>query len=212
MFYKIFTRVLDIVISIIAIIVFSPLMLVIAVWIKFDSQGPVFADVPDRVGLDYIPFRIYKFRSMVVNAHNILREDSKYKKLYLEYKNNNYKLKNDPRITKIGKFIRKYSIDEIPQFLNVFLGEMSLVGPRAYYFDELEFYMKSNPDFKKHIKEITSVKPGITGIWQVSGRSEIPFDKRIEIDLEYSRSKSIKKNLVILFKTPFAVLLKKGAY
>ena len=212
MFYKIFTRALDIVISIIAIIVFSPLMLVIAIWIKFDSQGPVFADVPYRVGLDYIPFRIYKFRSMVVNAHNILREDSKYKKLYLEYKNNNYKLKNDPRITKIGKFIRKYSIDEIPQFLNVFLGEMSLVGPRAYYFDELEFYMKSNPDFKKHIKEITSVKPGITGVWQVSGRSEIPFDKRIEIDLEYSRSKSIRKNLVILFKTPFAVLLKKGAY
>ena len=212
MLYKVFTRILDIIISIIAIIVFSPLMIVIAILIKIETRGPVFADVPERVGLHYKPFKFYKFRSMIVNAHSLLREDPKYKKLYDEYKNNNYKLKDDPRVTKVGKFIRKYSIDELPQFFNVFLGDMSIVGPRAYYFDELEFYMKSNPDFKRHIQEITSIKPGITGVWQISGRSEIPFDKRIEIDLEYSRNKSIRKNLVIIFKTPFAVLLKRGAY
>ena len=212
MFYKVFTRILDIIISIFAIIIFSPLMIFVAIAIKLESKGPIFADVPHRVGLHYRPFRFYKFRSMIVNAHNIIREDPKYKKLYDEYRNNNYKLESDPRVTGVGRFIRKYSIDEIPQFFNVFLGDMSLVGPRAYYFDELEFYIKSNPAYKNDIVEITNIKPGITGVWQISGRSKISFDKRIAIDLEYSRSKSIRKNLIILFKTPFAVLSKKGAY
>ncbi len=212
MVYEIVTRIIDIIVSIFAIIIFSPIMLITAILIMIDSKGPILADVPERVGRNYQPFKFYKFRSMVVSAHTMLKEDPKYSKLYKEYKKNSYKLKNDPRVTKVGKFIRKYSIDEFPQFFNILKGDMSLVGPRAYYFDELEYYISMNPEVEEDIAIITGIKPGLTGVWQISGRSEISFDKRIKIDLEYAKMRSIKRNIIILFKTPFAVFSKRGAY
>ena len=144
---------------------------------------------------------MYKFRSMITNAHQILREDPKFAELYKEYKKGSYKLMNDPRITPVGKFIRKHSIDEIPQLLNVIRGEMSIVGPRAYYRDELDEQQKKYPYTKPMVRKVLSVKPGITGLWQVSGRSEINFDKRIALDAYYVDTISLLNDLRIIFKT-----------
>jgi len=179
--------------------------------IKLNSPGPVFADVPERVGKDGKKFKMYKFRSMIVNAHQMLREDPKLKDLYSQYKKGSYKLKKDPRITSIGKILRKHSIDEIPQLINVLRGEMSLVGPRAYYPDELDHQSKQYPKTKKLVQRVLSVKPGITGLWQVSGRSEINFDKRIAIDATYVDKLSLMKDIKIIIKTPLVMLTGKGA-
>ncbi|GIW64957.1 MAG: hypothetical protein KatS3mg092_0890 [Patescibacteria group bacterium] len=204
-------RFLDIILSLILLILFSPLCLITAILIKLDSKGPIFADVPERIGENGKKFKMYKFRTMIINAHYLLRTDPKFKKLFEEYKKSSYKLKNDPRITKIGKFLRKHSIDEIPQLINVLKGEMSLVGPRAYYPDELEDQLNKYPKTKKLINKVLSVKPGITGLWQVSGRSEINFDKRIEIDSKYVDDLSLFNDLKIIFKTPFVMISGKGA-
>jgi exopolysaccharide production protein ExoY len=154
---------------------------------------------------------MYKFRSMIKDAHHMLISDPEFKKLYEEYKRGGYKLRADPRITKVGKFIRKYSIDEVPQFINVLRGEMSLVGPRAYYPDELRDQQKEYPNTKDAVKIVLSVKPGITGVWQVSGRSEINFDKRIHLDASYAAKRSILYDFYMLVKTPEAMLSGKGA-
>ncbi|MGD8744610.1 MAG: sugar transferase, partial [Candidatus Woesebacteria bacterium] len=136
MFYTVSKRVIDIVGAVFLIILFSPIMLVAAILVKVTSPGPIFADTPKRVGKSGERFYTYKFRSMIVNAHNLIREDPRFKKLYDEYKKSSYKLTDDPRVTKVGKFIRKFSIDEMPQLFNVLKGEMSIVGPRPYYVDE----------------------------------------------------------------------------
>ena len=141
----------------------------------------------------------------------MLREDPKFKDLYNQYKKGSYKLKKDPRITSIGRVLRKHSIDEIPQLINVLRGEMSLVGPRAYYPDELDHQSKQYPRTKKLVQRVLSVKPGITGLWQVSGRSEINFDKRIAIDATYVDKLSLIKDLKIIVKTPLVMLTGKGA-
>ena len=117
----------------------------------------------------------------------------------------------DPRVTPLGKFIRKYSIDEMPQLLNVFRGEMSIVGPRPYLPDELAEQQEKYPGTEKYVKEMHTVKPGITGYWQVTGRSEVNFDKRIEMDAYYARKKSIFLDVLILMKTPWAMITGKGA-
>jgi undecaprenyl-phosphate galactose phosphotransferase len=122
-----------------------------------------------------------------------------------------YKLINDPRVTKVGKFIRKHSLDEVPQFFNILLGDMSLVGPRAYYPDEIKEQQQKYPDTKQAVKIVLSVKPGLTGFWQVSGRSEINFDKRIQMDAEYVKKRSIIYDLKIVAKTPWAMISGKGA-
>ncbi|MCL4374392.1 sugar transferase [Patescibacteria group bacterium] len=204
-------RIIDIFSSAFLLILFSPLCLVTAVAIKIDSPGPVFADVPARVGKSGKKFKMYKFRSMVVNAHRLLRADPRFKALYDQYKKSSYKLKKDPRITAVGKVLRKHSIDEVPQLINVLKGEMSLVGPRAYYPDELDHQQDQYPQTKKLVNKVLSVKPGITGLWQVSGRSEINFDKRIAIDATYVDHLSLVKDLKIIFKTPFIMLTGKGA-
>lgn len=204
-------RPIDVVFSIILLILFFPIGLVAALLIKLDSSGPIFADVPERVGQYGRKFKMYKFRSMIVNAHFLLRTDTRFRALFQEYKRGSYKLKNDPRVTKVGKFIRKHSIDEIPQLINVLKGEMSLVGPRAYYPDELENQLKRFPHTKKLVKKVLSVKPGITGLWQVSGRSEINFDKRIAIDAQYVDNMSLWQDLKIIFKTPLVMISGKGA-
>ena len=192
-------------------VVFSPVLLIAAAVIKLTSPGPIMADTPRRVGKNERLFYPYKFRSMIINAHRLLRRDPRFKKLYSEYKKSSYKLRSDPRVTPVGKFLRKHSIDEIPQLLNVLKGEMSIVGPRPYYPDELAHQLERYPQTQKLVKEVLSVRPGITGFWQVSGRSEVNFDKRIEMDAFYARKRSIWVDLLILLKTPFAMFTGKGA-
>ncbi len=148
---------------------------------------------------------------MVENAHEILREKPEFAKLYNEYKKGSYKLKDDPRITRVGHFIRKHSLDEIPQFINILKGDMSLVGPRAYYPDELREQQKRYPETREAVKIVLSVKPGVTGQWQVSGRSEINFDKRIQMDAQYVKKSSMIYDILIIFKTPGAMITGKGA-
>ncbi|RJQ26260.1 sugar transferase [Candidatus Parcubacteria bacterium] len=211
MFYDIIKRALDIFSSIILIIIFLPVIILSIIAIKLDSRGPFFADTPKRVGRYGKLFRMYKFRSMVQNAHSMLTNSPENSRLYEEYKKSGYKLRNDPRITKVGRTIRKYSLDEIPQFINVLKGEMSLVGPRAYYADELRDQQKKYPYTKEAVKIVLSAKPGITGIWQVSGRSEINFDKRIQLDANYASKRSVFFDLYIILKTPLAMLSGKGA-
>ena len=211
MWYEIQKRIIDLIGGIILLIIFSPIMLVTAIVVKFTSEGPVFADIPKRVGKNGKLFRLYKFRSMFVNAHSLMKTDPRFKKLYQEYKKSSYKLHKDPRVTQFGKFIRKYSIDETPQFINVIKGEMSIVGPRAYYLDELEEQQSQYPKTKPLVKEMLSVNPGITGFWQVTGRSEVNFDKRIEMDAYYARKRSILLDILILLKTPWAMISGKGA-
>ncbi|MCJ7826227.1 sugar transferase, partial [Patescibacteria group bacterium] len=138
MVYDFFKRVIDIVGSIILSIIFLPFCLLTAIAIALDSRGPIFADTPKRVGNNGKLFKLYKFRSMIMNAHKILRKDPKMARLYQQYRQNSYKLTYDPRVTSVGHFIRKHSIDEIPQLFNVIKGDMSLVGPRPYYQDELK--------------------------------------------------------------------------
>lgn len=204
-------RVMDIVLSAILLILFLPLIILIFIAIKLDSKGPILADTPERVGKRGRLFKMYKFRSMVENAHEMLRENPEYKKLYSVYKRGSYKLKNDPRVTRAGRFIRKHSLDEIPQLFNILKGDMSLVGPRAYYPDELKEQQKKYPYTEESVRIVLSVKPGLTGYWQVSGRSEINFDKRIEMDATYVKKQNIFYDLLIILKTPWAMISGKGA-
>lgn len=209
--YEILKRTLDVFSALVLIVTFSPVMIITAVAIKLNTNGPVLAETPKRVGRGGKLFYPYKFRSMIANAHVLLRTDPRFKKLYEEYKKSSYKLHEDPRVTSVGKIIRKHSVDEIPQLFNVLKGEMSLVGPRPYYPDELEEQLKKYPDKKKYLKDVISVRPGITGYWQVSGRSDVNFDKRFEMDAYYARKKSLFLDLVIILKTPWVMISGKGA-
>lgn len=211
MFYETTKRLIDIFASIIIGIIFLPICVITAIAIKLETPGPVFADIPGRVGKNGKIFRLYKFRSMITGAHQLLRTDPRFKELFEEYKKSSYKLHDDPRWTKVGKFIRKYSIDEIPQFINILRGEMSIVGPRPYYPDELEEQQKKFPQTQDQVKEVLSAKPGVTGEWQVSGRSEVNFDKRIAMDFSYVKRKSILYDLWIMIQTPYAMISAKGA-
>lgn len=208
---KYLKRLMDVVLATILLILFSPIRLVISILIKLDSKGPVLADIPERVGRGNSLFVLHKFRSMIVNSHFALRNDKKFIKLYEEYKKNSFKLHDDPRITRVGKIIRKYSLDELPQFINVIKGEMSIVGPRAYYPDELDEQQRKYPNTRPMVTKVLSVRPGITGLWQVSGRSEVNFDKRIAMDAYYVDHVSLLEDVRIIFKTPWAMISAKGA-
>lgn len=214
MLFELIKRLIDLVGAVFLIILFSPMMLVTAILIKLTSPGPLLVErdnsTAQRVGKNGKIFYHYKFRSMMVDAYNVLKTDPKFKRLYQEYKKSSFKLRKDPRITKVGKFIRKYSIDETPQFFNVLRGEMSIVGPRPYFVDELEEQQKKYPHTREFVKETLTVRPGITGYWQVSGRSEVHFDKRIEMDAYYARKKSFLFDIMILLKTPWAMISGKG--
>jgi exopolysaccharide production protein ExoY len=211
MIYAFIKRFIDMVGSIVLAVLFLPVCIITAIAIVFDSSGPVFADTPQRVGKNGKLFKLYKFRSMVLNAHEKLRNDPKLAKLYSEYKRNSYKLTDDPRITKVGRFIRKHSIDEIPQILNVLKGDMSLVGPRPYYPDELVEQQRKYPHTKDLVKVVLSAKPGVSGHWQVSGRSEVNFDKRIKMDADYVKKRSLVMDISIILQTPWAMISGKGA-
>ena len=210
-YYEFIKRSIDIVFSTLLIIIFSPIIAIVSIAIKLDSKGPILADTPERVGKNGKLFKMYKFRSMVENAHELLRENPKFAELYRDYKKGSYKLKDDPRITKMGHFIRKHSLDEVPQFFNILKGDMSLVGPRAYYPDELRDQRRRSPLTKNSVKVVLSVKPGVTGYWQVSGRSEINFDKRIKMDASYVKKRSVIYDLLIILRTPWAMISGKGA-
>ncbi len=210
-YYEFIKRSIDIVFSTLLIIIFSPIIAIVSIAIKLDSKGPILADTPERVGKNGKLFKMYKFRSMVENAHELLRENPKFAELYRDYKKGSYKLKDDPRITKMGHFIRKHSLDEVPQFFNILKGDMSLVGPRAYYPDELRDQQRRYPLTKNSVKVVLSVKPGVTGYWQVSGRSEINFDKRIKMDASYVKKRSVIYDLLIILRTPWAMISGKGA-
>lgn len=210
--YEYYTkRAIDILLSLILLIMFFPVCVILAILIKATSKGPIFADVPHRVGQNGHRFKMFKFRSMIMNAHQLLRTDPKFKELFDQYKKGSYKLYNDPRVTPVGKFIRKHSLDEIPQILNVIRGEMSIVGPRAYYPDELENQQEEFPHVRTLVKKVLSVRPGITGLWQVSGRSEINFDERIIIDAKYVDTISLFTDVKIMIKTPLVMITGKGA-
>lgn len=203
--FDITKRLIDIVGSLVLLIVFSPFLLAAAVLIKIGSPGPIIFK-QKRVGQKG-EFYMYKFRSMYI-GDNDKRLREQYPELWEKYKKSDWKLpmKEDPRITPIGKILRTTSIDEMPQFINVLKGEMSLVGPRAYRDEELLEYEAKYPQTKKYIDIIRSAKPGITGLWQTSGRNELSFEKRAELDANYIKNRSFRQEILILFKTPFAML------
>lgn len=208
--FEIAKRFIDIIGSIIGILIFSPIMILVAVYIKLVSPGgSVFADTIGRVGFKGKEFRLLKFRSMIPNAQAWLESQPE---LFKKYKENNFKLDPDPRLILGGKFIRKYSLDELPQFINIFVGDMSLVGPRAYFKFELEEQLKKHPETKKDIEDMQNAKPGLTGVWQTSGRSSVGFVERIKMDADYSRKRSLLYDILIIIKTPLVVIFGKGAY
>ncbi len=207
--YSIGKRALDIVGGIVGLILFAIPMLITAIFIKLVSpEGPVFADTILRVGKDGKQFRMYKFRSMIPNAQKWLENNPE---LFKKYKENSYKLDPDPRLIKGGAFIRKMSIDELPQFLNVLKGDMSIVGFRAYYPFELIEQGEKHPEAKPDIAQALTVKPGITGVWQTSGRSNVGFCERVKMDAAYAKKRSLVYDLLVILKTPYIVLTKKGA-
>ncbi|NBO17410.1 MAG: sugar transferase [Proteobacteria bacterium] len=207
--YFFFKRFLDIIGSLIGIIIFSPLMLITAAYIYAVSPGPVLATTKPRVGKNGKYFNLLKFRSMIPNAQEWLESQPE---LFKKYKDNNFKLDPDPRLIKGGKAIRKYSLDELPQFFNILVGDMSIVGPRAYFDFELDEQLRNHPQTKEDIELMKESKPGLTGTWQVSGRSGIGFVERIKMDADYSKKKSILYDLNIILKTPYVVIFGKGAY
>jgi len=209
--YESVKRVIDVVGSAFLSVLFLPICVLVGIAILLDSEGPILADTPERVGKKGKPFKLYKFRSMIENAHLMLRKDPGMAKLYSQYRRNSYKLIDDPRVTRVGRFIRRHSLDEIPQILNVLKGEMSLVGPRPYYQDELIEQQRKYPHTKDLVKFVLSAKPGVTGFWQVSGRSEVNFDKRIKMDADYVKKQSLLLDFLILLKSPWAMISGRGA-
>jgi len=203
--YDIVKRGIDIFFSLFLLIFFLPVWFIVPLLIYFDSPGPIIYR-HRRIGKNKKPFNMLKFRSMVQNADEILYQ--KNPRLLQKFKDGDWKLANDPRITKLGKLLRSLTIDEFPQLLNVLKGDMSLVGPRAYTNQEIKEQTKKYPKTKPLVKDVLKTKPGITGVWQTSGRNEIPFDKRAQMDSKYARSKSIQKDLAIIFKTPKAMISK----
>lgn len=202
--YLFIKRCIDIIGALIGLIISSPIFILVSIMYLFgESKGPVFFKQL-RYGKNGELFYIYKFRSMVVNADEKLKQN---KVLYQKYIKNNYKLEQneDPRITKVGRFLRKTSLDELPQFINVLKGDMSLVGPRPIVEEELKEYKDKGNDF-------LSVKPGMTGYWQVSGRSNVGYPERVNLELYYVYNSSLILDLKIIIKTILLVLLRKGAY
>ena len=185
MVYKFFKRLFDITISMIGLITTSPILLITAIAIKLESSGPIIFK-QERLGLNGKVFKIYKFRSMCVDAE----------------KGGVYEKKGDPRVTKVGKFIRKTSIDELPQFINILKGEMSLIGPRP----ALTYHPWSYSEYTEEQKRMFHVRPGVTGWAQVNGRKEVEWPRRIELNVEYVDKMSLYFDLTIFFKTIFKVL------
>lgn len=201
-------RAFDLIFSAFAIILTLPLMVIIAIAIKLTDKGPVLFK-QKRPGLNGHEFYLYKFRTMYVDNERILKDfldkNPKAREQWIKYR----KLKDyDPRVTPIGRFLRKFSLDELPQFFNVLKGDMSVVGPRPYIWKEFEDYRVP----KEVVKELLSVKPGVTGLWQIEARNEATFEERIKMDLDYIKKRSFWLDLKIILKTIKVMLTGKGAY
>lgn len=202
---RITKRIFDLIIGSVAFLLVLPILIVVSVWIKLDSKGPVFFN-GERIGKDGKLFKCYKFRSMYMNSDELLKKHLRENPELQEEWKRFQKLKgNDIRVTKVGRFIRKYSLDELPQIFNVFKGEMSLVGPRPYLPREKEM-------MGKYYNIIITTVPGITGYWQVNGRSNVEFKGRLLMDNWYIRNWSVWIDLVLLLKTIKTVFFKSGAY
>jgi lipopolysaccharide/colanic/teichoic acid biosynthesis glycosyltransferase len=199
-------RLFDVVFSLLVLICGAPIYLLIGLLIYIDSPGSVFY-IQERVGKNYRHFRCIKFRTMIENADDLLVDLISNSADVRQEFTDNFKLKNDPRITPIGKFLRCTSLDELPQFWNVLVGDMSVVGPRPLVPEELVKY-------EHHIDKVLTIKPGITGLWQVSGRNDIPYHKRVQIDVYYADRHNIWLDLWVTMKTVSVVLFPKnnGAY
>ena len=199
-------RLFDIGFSLIVLSIFSPLYLVIAIAIAFTSSGSIFY-VQTRVGRNFRPFNCIKFRTMVNNADQMLDRIVAQSPQMKEEFANDFKLKQDPRITRIGHFLRLTSLDELPQFWNVLKGDMSVVGPRPLVPEELQRN-------GRRINTVLKIKPGITGLWQVSGRNDIPYPKRIQIDVYYATSRNWLLDIWVIVKTVGVMIFpyKNGAY
>jgi lipopolysaccharide/colanic/teichoic acid biosynthesis glycosyltransferase len=198
--YKFVKRFFDIVLASIGMIVLSPIFLIISLAIKLESKGPIFFK-HTRIGKDGKIIKIYKFRSMVNNAEDMIKEFTpEQMKEYRE----NYKLTNDPRITKVGKFLRKTSLDELPQLINIIKGDLSIIGPRPVVSDELKKYGTNTRKF-------LSVTPGLTGYWAANGRSCTSYEQRMQMELFYIDNLSLKMDIKVFFKTIEAVIKREGA-
>jgi lipopolysaccharide/colanic/teichoic acid biosynthesis glycosyltransferase len=201
---RLVVRAFDIVLSLMALVFFAPLMVTIAISIYISDPGPIiFAH--KRIGLNEKTFRCLKFRSMAVDATERLQELLYRDAAAREEWARDHKLRNDPRIVGIGRLLRKLSLDELPQFFNVLMGEMSLVGPRPIVDAEVERY-------GRYFGYYCSVKPGISGLWQVSGRNNISYRRRVAMDVKFSKSQSISLYLKILFMTVPSVVFSRGSY
>ena len=205
-FYKLFKNFFDLLFSLLFLIGFLPLFIVISLLIKLSSRGPIFF-IQKRIGKNNIPFKCIKFRTMYPEAkdilENLLMKDSLLEREFKE----THKIKNDPRITTIGKLLRKTSLDELPQFINVLRGEMSIIGPRPIVKEEKKKY-------GKNFKKVFLIKPGITGLWQVSGRNNLTYKRRVMLDLNYVENYNLLMDLRILIRTFGVILfpLDRGAY
>ncbi len=211
---SIISRVFDVCTSLFATLLLSPIILIVSLLILIDgTKGSVLLLSPERLKKGGKKFMMYKFRYMVPDAHKRMKKGEYGLKLKEKWESNGGKLNynEDPRITKIGKFLRRTDIDEIPQLINVIRGDMSIVGPRPYFEDEVIKYRKQFPKLSKCFEDILSVRPGITGLWQVSGRNSLPLEERIKLDSECARKKSLFFDIWILIRTPYVVITRKGA-
>ncbi|HPQ79629.1 MAG TPA: sugar transferase [Candidatus Dojkabacteria bacterium] len=212
--YKFVKRFFDILFSISLLIFLSPLLLVVSFLIWITDGGGIFVKEPLRKGKGGVNFKMYKFRTMIPDAHSQLLNNPKYKDLKAKWgiNGNKMSIQEDSRITRIGRILRKCDIDELPQLINVLLGEMSIVGPRPSYDYEIAQHLKKYPNDKKYLKQIFTIRPGITGIWQVSGRNDIKLHNRFIMEARYVKEMNFLTDLKILLKTPIVVLTRKGAY
>ncbi|NDO18737.1 sugar transferase [Lachnospiraceae bacterium MD329] len=197
--YEVFKRVLDFVLSLFALVILLPVFLVTAAAVKSDGGNVIYKQ--KRVGKNNKLFDMYKFRSMCIGAENMRAELMKYN----EMDGPVFKIKNDPRITKVGKFIRKYSIDELPQLVNILKGDMSIVGPRPPLLDEVAQYT----DYHRQRLMVT---PGLTCFWQAYGRSDLSFEDWVDMDMKYIKRRSISLDISLIIRTVYAVIFKRGAY
>lgn len=193
-------RVLDIIIASVGLVVLSPVFLLLSIIIKINSKGPTFF-AHTRIGKDGKKFKMYKFRTMYENAEEMIKNFTPEQKKEWE---ENFKLKEDPRITRIGRFLRKTSLDELPQIINIIKGDLSIIGPRPIVDKELEKYGESKEKF-------LSVTPGLTGYWQANGRSDTSYNQRMKMELYYVDHISLNLDVQIFFKTFVSVLKKEGA-
>jgi len=209
MLYAFLKRIIDFVGAFFALIIFSPLILILVFFIKKESPGPAVFKQP-RVGRHGKLFHMHKLRSMHLNADEEIL--SKHPELLKKYQESGWKLPvdEDPRVMNIGRFIRRTSLDELVQFWDVLVGDMSIVGPRAFREEELRMEQEKHPEAKSFVQDMLTVKPGITGAWQTGGRSHVAFVPRVKIEASYAKRHSIFYDFWLMLKTPFKVLHQEG--